>query len=185
MPPSLRPDTPLGLKRADDTWNAVEAPSDWGRLTLDALGEHAGAVLEDAVFRRLVWFVPPGGIDDWPAPASLRLTLYRAGDELLVPQWSGYKGMNTWLRTPATGLFTDPEALRSAMEEVVGPLDEADRADFVVVCHFCATPTRDAEVIDRRESENGRLYRRYACSPCLRATGGDRVHLLGHQRGPQ
>ncbi|WAP59097.1 hypothetical protein [Streptomyces sp. S465] len=113
MPASLRPDTPIGIKYADDTWQAISTANDWGRCVLDALGDHTGAVLEDTALRHLVWFVPPGGVDGWPTPEPLRLTLYRAGDSLLVPRLNGYRGVNVWLRTPkANGLFTDPNTLR-------------------------------------------------------------------------
>lgn len=117
----------------------------------------------------------------------MRLTWYRAGDGLLVPQLNGYRGVNRWLRTPGEGeLFTDPDTLRSAMEQVVGPLDQAAELDSAVVCHFCATPTRDAQEIDNWKSSNtGSLHRRCARRPCLTATGGDRVHLLNHREDPQ
>ncbi|WNE95562.1 hypothetical protein PS467_09560 [Streptomyces luomodiensis] len=186
MPASLRPDTPIGMKYADDTWHAISTANDWGRCVLDALGDHTGAVLEDTALRHLVWFVPPGGVDGWPTPEPLRLTLYRAGDSLLVPRLNGYRGVNVWLRTPkANGLFTDPNTLRSAMERLVGPLEQAAGRSPVVVCHFCAIPTRDAQVIDAWESFSTGAHVRYACHPCLSATGGGRVHLLTQQQDPQ
>ncbi|MCQ6246188.1 hypothetical protein [Streptomyces malaysiensis] len=187
VPASLRPDTPIAVKYADDTWHAIATPNDWGRCVLDALGDRTGAVIEDVALRHLAWFVPPGGGDDWPTPAPLRLTRYRAGDGLLVPQLNGYRGVNRWLRTPGeAGLFTDPDTLRSAMEHVAGPLDQAAELDSVVVCHFCTTPTRDVRLIDNWESSNtGALHRRYACRPCLSVTGGDRIHLLNQREGPQ
>ncbi|MER8160217.1 hypothetical protein [Streptomyces sp. NPDC094472] len=187
VPASLRPEGPIGIKYADGTWNAVAAPNDWGRCVLDILEDRTGAVLEDTALRHLVWFVPPGGADGWPTPEPLRLTVYRAGDGLLVPRLNGYRGVNVWLRTPkANGLFTEPNRLRSAMEKVVGPLEQDVVLVSVVVCQFWATPTRDAQVIDAWESfSNGAPHVRYACRRCLNATGGDCVHLLAQQQGPQ
>ncbi|MFF5668767.1 hypothetical protein ACFY8S_01300 [Streptomyces hygroscopicus] len=186
VPASLRPEAPIGMKYAD-TWNAVATPNDWGRCVLDALKDRTGAVLEDRALRHMVWFIPPGRADGWPTPEPLRLTVYRAGDGLLVPRLNGYRGVNVWLRTPgANGLFTDPATLRWAIEGVVGPLGQAGGRSPVVVCHFCAIPTRDAQAIDEWESFNtGTPHVRYACRSCLNATGGDRGHLRDQRKGPR
>ncbi|WAP59098.1 hypothetical protein [Streptomyces sp. S465] len=40
-------------------------------------------------------------------------------------------------------------------------------------------------MIDAWESFSTGAHVRYACHPCLSATGGDRVHLLAQPEGPQ
>ncbi|MFI0765695.1 hypothetical protein ACH4TQ_12550 [Streptomyces sp. NPDC021218] len=175
----LLPKQPLDLMRADETWNAVATPDDWGRHVLDALGDSTGAVFEDPVRQELVWIIPPGGVDAWPAAPPLGMTLYRAGDRLTVPGLDGDRGGTRWIHPPeADRLFTDAAALRREVEAVVGPLDEAADLAPVRVCRFCATTTRDHVVVDVWESSNGLRRVSWACQPCWRDTGGSAGHLL-------
>lgn len=58
---SLRPDTPIAVKYADDTWHAIATLNEWGRCVLDALGDRTGTVIEGVALHHMVWFVSPGG----------------------------------------------------------------------------------------------------------------------------
>ncbi|MFT9479736.1 hypothetical protein [Streptomyces sp. Mo3] len=176
---TLLPDQAIDLTRADENWNAVATPDGWGRHVMDVLGDSTGAVFEDPVLQHLVWIIPPGGADDWPAAPPLNITLYRAGDRLNVPGLNGSRCGTRWLHPPqADWLFTDADALRQVVEGVVGPLNEAADMAPAQVCRFCTTITRDAAVIEVWESINGLRRISYACQTRWRDTGGSTGHLL-------
>jgi hypothetical protein len=181
VPTSLLPDAPIGIRRADDTWNAVATPDDWGHQVLKTLGHHSGAAMKDPTLGHLVWFIPPGGADSWPDAHQMSVFVYRAGDVLTVPGFRGWHDGSRWIHRPsARRTFTDPGALRMAVEHVAGPLADAEALGPVWVCCLCGRLTRDPVPVDSWESvSNGRRRTSWACQPCWSGTsqGGDGRHL--------
>ncbi|GAA3369778.1 hypothetical protein GCM10017744_090860 [Streptomyces antimycoticus] len=116
--------------RANETWNAVATPNTWGYHVLANLAGRNGAVLEDPTRPQMVWFIKSGGADGWPGAHKMGVMVYRTGDVLTVPWLNGYRCGSRWLRTPTEQLlFTDPGMLRMALEEVAGPLADAEQLD--------------------------------------------------------
>ncbi|MEU9964739.1 hypothetical protein [Streptomyces malaysiensis] len=169
---TLLPEQPIGLRRADEHWNAVAVPTTWSRLVLANLAGRNGAVFEDARFRHLVWVIPSGGADDWPEAHGMGVIVYRTGEQLAVPGLGGFHGSH-WLRTPSGQLlFTDPDELRTAVEKVAGPLADAEQLGPMVVCCYCNTPTRDSKIINTWTSPcDGSVHNDYACRGCDSARG--------------
>ncbi|MFD8509740.1 hypothetical protein ACFV27_01140 [Streptomyces antimycoticus] len=184
---TLLPDQAINLKHADEHWNAL-AIVDWGHHVLNALGDRTGAVFEDPVLRHLTWIIPPGAADAWPVGPplketlfeALRITLYQEGDDITVPGLTGSRCGTRWIRPPSEDqIFTAADALRGAVEGVVGPLEEAAEKRTVVMCCFCGGATREAEVIGTWGSSNSLRRSAHACKPCWSDIGGSDMHLLG------
>lgn len=167
-PPYLPSDLHMASVQVDDRWSAVSVPSLWGRQAVSVLGDRSGPVLEDPVVLHVAWPLPPGGADDWPDAADVGVTRYGPGDWLTVPGLREHVSGTRWLRTPtlAGPAFTEPTVLRAALECVVGPLAEVAGRGPVVVCRYCDTPTRDAQLVAWQEQLSGPGYSTYACSAC-------------------
>ena len=179
---SLLPEKPIDLRRADETWHAVALPHTWGYHVLNNLAGRNGAVLHDPAARHLVWFIEPGGADGWPDAHQMAVKLYQAGDSLTVPGLTGYRDGSRWLRTPTEKLlFTDPVVLRGVIEEVAGPLADAEQLGPIEVCCYCNTTTREPVLVKSWTSySNGAIYNTYTCPPC----GSDPARVGDGGRGP-
>lgn len=142
---TLLPGQAINLMHADEHWNAL-AIVGWGHHVLAALGDRTGAVFEDPVLQHLTWIIPPGAADAWPVGPplketlfeALRITVYQEGDDICVPGLTGGSRCGTrWIRPPSEDqLYTDAEALRGAVEGIVGPLKEAAEKGPVRLCRF-------------------------------------------------
>ncbi|MGW6414381.1 hypothetical protein [Streptomyces sp. NPDC055055] len=161
----------------DARWNAVGVPLDWGRRVLVVLGDLGGPAFEDTGLCHVVWPLQPGGATDWPDLAQIGVVRYGPGDELLVPP-AGLTlsaGM-CWLWPLEDGpVFVDPLRLRSAIETLIGPLEEAAARGPVDVCHWCDAVTAGAVLVSWQAQESGPGWSRYACQDCARRNGLDEV----------
>lgn len=160
------PDRPSALVIVDDRWSAVSVPLDWGHLVVAALGDECGPAFSDAGLRHVVYFLPPEGGADWPDATGAGIFRHPPGTEMLVPGPEGCASMG-WLRFPLDGrTFTDPTALRTAVEGIVGPLETAAAFGPVVVCHVCGDATHNARLVGLGEQLTGPGWARYLCGPC-------------------
>ncbi|MER6145918.1 hypothetical protein ABT174_38910 [Streptomyces sparsogenes] len=189
VPANHLPDAPIGIRTADDTWNAVAVPDDWGHHVLKTLGHHSGAVLRDPTRGHLVWFIPSDGADAWPDARQMSVFIHRAGAALAVPGVKGGRDGTRWLQQPSKRRgFTDPGTLRLAVEHVAGPLADAEVLGPMRVCCCCGKLTRDPVPVDDWESISYGLGRTaFACRPCWSGTprSGDGRHLHLVREAPQ
>ncbi|WP_225850639.1 hypothetical protein [Streptomyces sp. HPF1205] len=134
----------------------------------DVLGDQSGPVMEDPGLRMMAWPLPAGGGADWPDARAAGVAWHGPGDTLLVPGLDGYRDGTRWLRPPTDdAVFTDPATLRTAIELVTGPLEEAAELGPLAICRYCGTPTRDAVLVETRHSVSAADHHWFACRPCL------------------
>ena len=171
------------LLRATGTWNAVSASTVWGCLVDAVLGDRSGAVVEEEELIRLFWIIPAGGADDWPVPAATRLQSHTAGDIVPVPSLGNTLGGVFWRGMPNGRLVTDPDDLRAAIEQVIGPLGEAVHLGPIVVCCRCGKLVREAVEVAEMASASGSGWTRYACPAC--AHPDDPAQLRAAVYGPR
>jgi hypothetical protein len=188
---SIRPFLPVGSTidwvEVGGSWAAIDVPEGWGRQVMDVLGAQNGPVYNDGR-RRLVWILPAEGGADWPDAMAASVIRYGPGDSVFVPGPASRHSAIRWLRSPlGPPEFTDPDALRTAIEFVIGPLEDAAVLGPVEVCLYCAAPTRDGRLVDEVGGVSGPVIPLYACPKCWSNTvkGGEGRHLRAVRRGPR
>ncbi|MGW6391260.1 hypothetical protein ACWFR1_12330 [Streptomyces sp. NPDC055103] len=176
-PPYLPPEGTYAAMTLDDRWSALGVPMDWGRRVPVVLGDLGGPVFEDPGLRHVVWPLPPDAAADWPDLTEIGIVRYVAGDELLVPR-AGHTlsaGM-CWIWPVEDGPeFIDPARLRSAIETLIGPLEEAAARGPVDVCHWCDAVTAGALLVAWGQQESGAGWSWYACQECTHRHGLEEV----------
>ncbi|MEE4543688.1 hypothetical protein V2S66_17130 [Streptomyces sp. V4-01] len=171
---------PVELLRVDATWSAVSLPTSWAEYALKLVGAHAGPVFEDPHLSHHVWILAPRAVNHWPDLSEIGVTVHGPGGRLLVPGEDGCHDGTRWLRPPANRPLTDPELLRAAVEQVVGPLEDAAAAGPVVLCAHCGTPMREGHRLSWFVGASGPYRATYACTRCwIAEIAGDspRRHL--------
>lgn len=116
-PPGLATAAGCTIQDAGRDWDAVRVPRSVGLATVAILGPRCGAVIDDGQMV-LYFFIPAGVI--WSAPNTRSLG---SGSSLTVPPARRTSGPGPYWRIcpgDSDGL-TDPEALRAAIEDVLGP----------------------------------------------------------------
>ncbi|MFD3998384.1 hypothetical protein [Streptomyces sp. NPDC058583] len=177
-PPYMPPEgEAYDVMTLDDRWSALGVPLAWGRRVLVVLGDLGGPAFEDPGLRHVVWPLPPAAAADWPDLKEIGVVRYGAGDELLVPRarMTLSAGM-CWLWLPEDGpAFIDPARLRSAIETLIGPLEEAAARGRVDVGHYCDAVVANSVLVAWRPQESGPGWSVYACQECARRHGLEEV----------
>ena len=120
----------VAMRPAGQWWDAIRVPRHLGEVILAALGDTAGAVIEDPNGALLYWLVPPGqttGLEELQPTAGIQVR--GATTHIAMPGPQCTAGPH-W-RVPPTRrrCLTDPAALREAVEAAVratfGPCEAA------------------------------------------------------------
>ncbi|MFE1907405.1 hypothetical protein ACFW96_27580 [Streptomyces gardneri] len=170
--PYLPPDRPFDVMTVDDRWCALSIPLDWAPLVVGVLGDLCGPAYAETGLNRAYWLLPSGAGTDWPDLSGAALDWHRTGTEVLVPGPDGCASM-AWHRYPLDDVpvFTEPGALRLALQTLLGPLETAGALGPVAICHFCDQPSRDVTLIAWGEQMSGPGWSQYACRPCADRRG--------------
>ncbi|MFC8015135.1 hypothetical protein [Streptomyces cinereoruber] len=131
------------------------------------IGDLCGPAYAEPGLSRAYWLLPSGAGADWPDLSGAAVDWHRTGAEVLVPGPDGCASM-AWHRYPLDDVpvFTEPGALRLALETLLGPLETAGALGPVAICHFCDRPSRDVKLIAWGEQMSGPGWSQYACRPC-------------------
>ncbi|WP_186831766.1 hypothetical protein [Streptomyces sp. ISID311] len=108
------------LLAAGIDWDAIRVPRSVGVSCLEILGHRNAAVVEDPRESALYWFIAAGASAGWDVPQTRPLG---ANQYLVVPPLHRLAGPGLhWRIGLAEGrLITDVQALRGAVEGVIGP----------------------------------------------------------------
>jgi hypothetical protein len=108
------------LHAAGFDWDAIRVPRGIGVHVLAILGSRSGAVIEDPREPALYWFVGKGSTAGWDVPDTRPLGVTQ---HLVVPPLHRVEGPGPhWRICPSdSGLITDMQALRNAIQAVIGP----------------------------------------------------------------
>lgn len=111
-------------------WDAVRFPMPWAHRVLDALGDRAGAVINDG--RSMYLLVEPGAADNLRFPAAHEITILGATSWVVIPgpdRTAGTPGIGRlrWRKppTPDGQYLTNVGALQVAVDKALGPQQQA------------------------------------------------------------